>query len=96
LLHSKSVLGYFREICRVPVENDGIVFYTETLVAEPIRDEEFGGLRIRFRATLGKARINMQVDVGFGNAIEPPASEVEYPTLLDAPARIYGRTHMRQ
>ncbi len=28
----------------------------------------------------------MQIDVGFGNAIEPPANDVEYPTLLDAPA----------
>jgi hypothetical protein len=38
------------------------------------------------QATLGNARIPMQIDVGFGNAVVPPASNVEYPTLLDAPA----------
>jgi len=27
----------------------------------------------------------MQVDVGFGNAIEPAATESDYPTLLDSP-----------
>ena len=28
----------------------------------------------------------MQIDIGFGNAIEPGANDVQYPTLLDAPA----------
>jgi hypothetical protein len=28
----------------------------------------------------------MQVDIGFGDAIEPPATDAEYPTLLDGPA----------
>jgi hypothetical protein len=43
---------------------------------------------------LGNARIPMQVDVGFGNAIEPQANDEEYPTLLDTPApniRTYPR-----
>ena len=42
--------------------------------AEPIRDDtEYDGLRVRVRAMLGNARIEMQIDIGFGNAIEPPA-----------------------
>jgi hypothetical protein len=36
--------------------------------------------------TLGVARIPMRIDIGFGNAIEPPATEALYPTLLDMPA----------
>ena len=28
----------------------------------------------------------MQIDIGFGNAVEPPATEADYPTLLDMPA----------
>jgi hypothetical protein len=28
----------------------------------------------------------MQIDIGFGDAIEPPAAEAEYPTLFDLPA----------
>ena len=36
----------------------------------------------------------MQIDIGFGNAIEPPAIEAEYPTLLDgARPRIRAYPH---
>jgi predicted nucleotidyltransferase component of viral defense system len=84
---TEDVLAAFREICTVAVADDGLVLDVTTLVAEPIRDDgEYNGLRIRFRATLGVTRIPMQIDIGFGNAIEPPAIEAEYPTLLDAPA----------
>jgi predicted nucleotidyltransferase component of viral defense system len=90
-----DVLGSFQEICRCPVEDDGILFDTSSLSAEPIREgAEYDGLRVRMQASLGNARIPMQVDVGFGNAVVPPASDVEYPTLLDAPApsiRAYPR-----
>lgn len=82
-----EVLAALREICAVPVADDGLVFDTETLAAEPIRDDaEYNGLRIRFQAALDQARIPIQIDIGFGNAIVPPAIEVEYPTLLDGPA----------
>ena len=43
---------------------------------------------------LGRARISLQVDVGFGDSVSPAALEVEYPTLLDFPApllRIYSK-----
>ena len=33
-----------------------------------------------------EASIPMQIDIGFGNAIEPGAKDVHYPTLLDAQA----------
>ncbi len=44
--------------------------------------------------TLGSARIPMWIDIGFGNAIEPGATDEDYPTLLDMPApriRAYPR-----
>jgi hypothetical protein len=82
-----DILDSLREICQCPVVDDGITFDAATLAAEPIRGgSEYDGLRIRFRATLGSARIPMQIDVGFGNAIVPSPADVEYPTLLDAPA----------
>ena len=91
----KSVLESFREICGMPVEDDGMIFGARTLSADLIREEaEYDGLRVRFQAVLGNARISMQVDVGFGNAIEPQANDEEYPALLDAPApniRTYPR-----
>jgi hypothetical protein len=91
-----EVLDALREVCAVAVPDDGLAFGAETVRAEAIRDEaEYDGLRIRFEAKLGAARIPMQIDVGFGNAIEPPAVEVEYPTLLDAPRRVSVRTRAR-
>lgn len=64
-----------------------MTFAVETLRSEPIRDATgYGGLRIAFEAWLGEVRVRMQLDVGFGNAIEPGAVEADYPVLLDAPA----------
>jgi predicted nucleotidyltransferase component of viral defense system len=82
-----AVIATFKEVCAVSVSDDGLAFDAETVRAEPIRDEaEYNGLRVRLRALLGNARIEMQIDIGFGNAIEPGANDVQYPTLLDAPA----------
>jgi type I restriction enzyme S subunit len=70
----------------VSVDDDGITFDAATLAARPIREgAEYNGLRVQFEARLGAARIRMQVDIGFGNAIEPPPTEADYPSLLELP-----------
>lgn len=76
----------FRAICSQPVEDDGVVFDTERLEVAPIREEiEYGGVRVRTRATVAAARLPIQVDVGFGDTITPGPVEIDYPALLDAP-----------
>jgi type I restriction enzyme S subunit len=81
-----SVLGAMQDVCAVAVADDGITFDTKNLSARPIREQaEYDGLRVQFQARLGAARIPMQVDIGFGNAIEPPPTEADYPSLLDLP-----------
>ncbi len=45
-------------------------------------------MRILLRALLGKARIDLQVDVGFGDAITPEPERITFPTLLDGPAPV--------
>ena len=35
---------------------------------------------------VGGARVPMEIDVGFGDAITPSAVDINYPTLLDGPA----------
>ena len=63
--------------------DDGLVFTADTVAVEPIReDQEYGGQRVKLEARLGQARIDLQVDVGFGDAITPRAEAVAYPTLL--------------
>jgi hypothetical protein len=74
----------FAEICRVEVEDDGLVFEPNSVKAEQIReDDEYQGIRIKLTAYLEEARVSLQADVGFGDAITPPPEEIEYPTLLD-------------
>ena len=90
-----AVLSAVRSICDVSVKDDGLVFDVSSISADPTRlDAEYDGLRVKFVAMLGNARIPMQIDIGFGDAIEPPAGEVDYPTLLGGPSpriRAYPR-----
>ena len=85
--NADDVIATFKEVCAVPAPDDGLSFDATTVTVEPIRDDaEYGGSRARLRVMLDNARIEMQIDIGFGNAIEPDANDVQYPTLLDAPA----------
>ncbi len=60
-----SVVATFKEVCTISVPDDGLVFDAATVTAAPVRDEaEYGGLRVRLRAMLGNARIEMQIDIG--------------------------------
>lgn len=82
--HLKQV---FRDICRVPVEDDGLVFLGEGVQGSVLQEgQKYEGVRIKLMATLGKAQIPLQVDIGFGQAITPGPEVVAYPTLLDFPA----------
>jgi predicted nucleotidyltransferase component of viral defense system len=91
----ENLASIFREVCRVEVEDDGLRFDPDSVQAAPIREEmEYGGIRVTLRARLDGARISIQLDVGFGDAVTPGAEESEYPTLLDLPAphlRIYPK-----
>lgn len=81
-----DVAAAVREICTVPAD-DGIELDPESVRAEEIRPEEkYGGVRVRLVARLAGARIPMQVDVGFGDAVTPAPERTAYPTLLDHPA----------
>lgn len=79
-----GVADAVRNVLTTPVPDDGLNFNPETVVATEIRDEqEYGGIRVKLVAMLGNARIPMQIDVGFGDAITPAAAVHPYPTLLD-------------
>jgi len=77
----------FHEICQVEVKPDGLQFDPESIQVTEIREiQEYQGQRIKLIANLGKARISVQVDIGFGDAVTPEARQITYPTLLDLPA----------
>ena len=76
-----------RDVCAVPVA-DGIVFDLAGIHGERIKeDAEYEGVRVRVPASLDGARISMQIDIGFGDLVDPPPAEITLPVLLplDAP-----------
>ena len=82
--HVASLVG---EVCGIAVEPDGIEFSRASIEASRIKeDADYEGVRVQFHATLARARIPMQLDIGFGDIITPGPAEIEYPTLLDFPA----------
>jgi len=53
--------------------------------AEKIKEgQDYEGIRFKFLTRLDNARIPVQVDVGFGDAVNPGL--LDYPTLLPIPA----------
>lgn len=90
-----AIAAMFRDICAIEVD-DGIAFDPATVRANEIRTTaSYGGVRVELNAALDGARLALQVDVGFGDAVTPAAQEIVYPTLLDdlpAPRlRVYPR-----
>lgn len=77
----------FRELCGVAsVSVDGIEFLPDTVEAIPIREEqEYDGIRVTLVGVLHRARISLQIDIGYGDIITPEPEKIEFPTLLDAP-----------
>jgi predicted nucleotidyltransferase component of viral defense system len=81
-----ALLAVFREVMAITVD-DGVSFDTARLQIQPIReDAEYGGSRLRTTAALAGARIPIVVDVGFGDAIEPGARDIDLPVLLEMPS----------
>lgn len=79
----EAVRALLEIMCDIACPEDGVRFDLSTLRLEAIRSEEdFSGKRARFVAFLGKARIAVQLDIGFGDAVTPGPQEVEYPTML--------------
>ncbi len=55
--------------------------------AERIKENaDYEGVRVRMVGLLGRARVAMQIDVGFGDVVTPGTETIKYPVLLDFPA----------
>jgi hypothetical protein len=83
------LVNLFNEICSQDVPDDGLTFIPDSVTGGVIREEQrYGGVRLQMAALLGSARIPIQIDIGFGDAITPGPVQVEYPTLLGHPAPV--------
>jgi hypothetical protein len=94
-LSDDELVGILRNVCAVEVEPDAVTFLPGSVRVEPIRVEDsYGGRRATLEAHVGKARLNVQVDIGIGDAVTPAPEWMDYPGLLDLPParlRVYSR-----
>ena len=83
----ENLVTIVQEICAQEVSPDGMVFDPEQVKGQRIKEgAEYEGVRVRFLGKLGRARIHMQIDVGFADVVTPKPITVDYPTILEMPA----------
>jgi hypothetical protein len=87
---AQKYAAIFIELCKPDLSVvDGLKFLPESVRAITIQNsQEFQGVRITLRALLERARIDLQVDIGFGDATTPEPEKITFPTLLDMPAPV--------
>ena len=85
-----EIEAIFQAVCQADVVPDGLEFERTTVKGELIKAErEYPGVRIRLTAFIAgtPTRINLQIDVGFGDIVTPSAQLMSLPALLaDLPA----------
>src|SRR2546428_3469013 len=65
-------------------DEDGLRFDANTVDAERISENaDYEGVRVTLVAYLERAKIPVQIDIGFGDTVTPEPSETDYPTLLE-------------
>lgn len=79
-----AVMSVIRDICGEEVEPDGLIFDVDGLTGEVIKEQaDYSGVRVTFLGFLENTRIRMQIDIGFGDVVEPASELTQYPTVLD-------------
>ncbi|HYS58784.1 MAG TPA: nucleotidyl transferase AbiEii/AbiGii toxin family protein [Burkholderiales bacterium] len=81
-----GLVEVFRDLCSVACE-DGLQYPAGSVRGEAhAEDKAYQGVRITMTAMLERARIPVQVDIGFGDVVTPAPEKITYPALLDFPA----------
>lgn len=76
----------FGEVVATEVEDDGLTFDVDVRASRIKEDADYEGVRLQLVAHLGSARIPVQIDIGFGDAVTPAAKLTTFPTMLGAEA----------
>lgn len=82
-----NLITIIKDVCGQVVQEDGLFFDPESVTGERIKeDADYEGVRVRFTSLLGKARIHLQIDVGFSDIVSPAPELKTYPVILPLPA----------
>jgi hypothetical protein len=81
-----AIIRMMKDVCSIEFEPDGLYFDPDGVTGERIAENaDYQGVRICFWGALGKARISMQIDIGFGDTIFPAAKKIFFPAILGMP-----------
>lgn len=90
-----SLEEIFKLVCQQSYAEDGVEFDPLALKGERIKQEQkYEGVRLKIEGKLGAAKLTVQIDIGFGDAIYPAPELVEFPSILNLPTaqlRVYPR-----
>ena len=82
-LEQNAVLNQFRSLCEISV-SDGVVFNKDSVNVREMRShEKYKGLRVQLAASLGKTKMNLQIDIGYGDVITPSEQTIDYPVIFE-------------
>ena len=85
-----------RACATVEVDADGVAFDPQSVRGEVIvKGKAYEGVRTRLRGTLGKIKLNVQLDFGFGDVVVPEPIWIDLPDHLAWVHRGYSATPQR-
>jgi predicted nucleotidyltransferase component of viral defense system len=73
-------------IVETVVEPDGVDFIVESMTMKKEHTGIIGGGKISLQAKIHTAKVEVRIDVGFGNSISPEVRMLEMPTILSSVA----------
>jgi predicted nucleotidyltransferase component of viral defense system len=83
----ENLVRIVKEVCGQEVQEDGFLFDPNTVAGERIKeDADYEGVRVRLVGLLRKARVHLQIDIGFADVVSPAPVVKTYPVILAMPA----------
>ena len=80
---AESLRAVFSSIVKIE-DDDALRFDGTSVSAEAIVEAaDYHGIRLHVPCFLGNIRNNVQIDVGFGDAVSPPPRDMRYPPLIE-------------
>ncbi len=80
----ENIVRIIREILAVPVEEDGLSFDLDSIRENLIaKVAQYNGITIRIVGKFGNQRINIHLDIGFGDSVYPEPEERSLQSVLN-------------
>jgi len=78
-----TLLKIINDVIAVSAPEDGLMFDSQSVSVEETQiDADYHGTRIKLIALLERARIPVQIDIGFSDELTSKAESIEYPNIL--------------